>query len=115
MRIVCRRSALMRRVSGQGAMAMVDLSMRDAQTRLRGRDELLAVAVGDGPRASVISGAPAALAEVLSELDGEQIFNRLIKVDVASHSPQMDALANELPRNCRTFSRGSLARRSTRR
>jgi myxalamid-type polyketide synthase MxaE and MxaD len=96
MRIVCRRSALMRRTSGQGAMAMVDLSMRDAQTRLRGREELLAVAVGNSPRASVISGAPEALAEVLSELDGEQIFNRLIKVDVASHSPQMDALASEL-------------------
>lgn len=96
MRIVCRRSALMRRTSGQGAMAMVDLSMRDAQTRLRGREQLLTVAVGNSPRASVISGAPAALAEVLLELDGEQIFNRLIKVDVASHSPQMDALANEL-------------------
>jgi acyl transferase domain-containing protein/acyl carrier protein len=96
MRIVCRRSALMRRTSGQGAMAMVDLSMRDAQTRLRGREQLLSVAVDNSPHGSVISGAPEAVAEVLLELDREQIFNRLIKVDVASHSPQMEALAREL-------------------
>jgi acyl transferase domain-containing protein/acyl carrier protein len=96
MRIVCRRSALMRRTSGQGAMAMVDLSMRDAQRRLRGREQLVSVAVGNSPRASVISGSPEAVAEVLLELDRDQIFNRLIKVDVASHSPQMEALAKEL-------------------
>ena len=34
MHIICRRSALMRRISGQGAMALVDLSMEEARTRL---------------------------------------------------------------------------------
>ena len=36
MQIICRRSALMRRTSGQGAMALVDLSMEDAQAHLGG-------------------------------------------------------------------------------
>ena len=33
MRIICRRSALMRRTSGQGAMALVELSMDEARDR----------------------------------------------------------------------------------
>ena len=34
MAIVCRRSALMRRTSGQGAMAMVELPLEEATSRL---------------------------------------------------------------------------------
>jgi phthiocerol/phenolphthiocerol synthesis type-I polyketide synthase B len=96
MRIVCRRSALMRRIAGRGAMALVELSMDEAQARIGARADRLSVAVNNGPRSSVISGDPGSVAEVLSELERDGIFCRLVKVDVASHSPQMDPLAAEL-------------------
>ena len=96
MHIICRRSALMRRISGQGAMALVDLSMDEAVTRLAGREERLSVAVSNSPRSSVISGDPDALQHVMAELERDDVFCRLVKVDVASHSPQMDPSAREL-------------------
>ncbi|MEO8057465.1 MAG: type I polyketide synthase [Burkholderiales bacterium] len=96
MKIICRRSALMRRTSGQGAMALVELSNDDALTRIRGHENTLSVAVSNSPRSSVISGDPQALKTVMAELEADQIFCRLVKVDVASHSPQMEPLAAEL-------------------
>lgn len=96
MRIICRRSALMRKTSGQGAMALVDLSMADAQARLAGREQDVSVAVSNSPRSCVISGRPDAVSAVMAELERENVFCRLVKVDVASHSPQMQPLAHEL-------------------
>jgi phthiocerol/phenolphthiocerol synthesis type-I polyketide synthase B len=93
MQIICRRSALMRRVSGQGAMALVELPMDAIRSRLAGREEEVAFAASNGPRASVISGRPDAVGDVMAELAAEGVFTRLVKVDVASHSPQMAPLA----------------------
>jgi len=101
MRIICRRSALMGRTSGRGAMAMVDLSMPDADIRLAGRKHQLAVAVSNSPRSCVVSGDPGALKALLAELEADGVFCRLVKVDVASHSPQMDEPAAELVRELR--------------
>lgn len=96
MRIICGRSRLMRRTCGQGAMALVDLSMEEAGARLVGLEDRLSVAVSNSPRSSVISGDPEALQQVMAELERDKVFCRLVKVDVASHSPQMDPLAQEL-------------------
>ena len=96
MRIICLRSALMRRTSGLGAMALVDLSMADAQARLAGVEERVTVAVSNSPRSSVLSGDAEAVRQLVIQLERDSIFCRLIKVDVASHSPQMDASSVEL-------------------
>ena len=96
MQVVCARSGLMRRVSGQGAMALVDLSMAQLRSRLAGLEDRVSVAASNGPRSSVISGAPDAVGAVLAGLEKDDVFCRLVKVDVASHSPQMEPLAAEL-------------------
>jgi acyl transferase domain-containing protein/acyl carrier protein len=96
MHVICRRSALMRRASGRGAMALVDLSMQEARERIRGREDRLSIAVSNSPRSSVVSGDPAAVDEILAELQRDQVFCRLVKVDVASHSPQMEPVAADL-------------------
>ncbi|MET0404595.1 MAG: beta-ketoacyl synthase N-terminal-like domain-containing protein, partial [Cystobacter sp.] len=91
-RVICRRSRLLRTVSGQGAMAVVELGMEEAQARLRSRESLLSVAVHNGPSSTVIAGDTVALEALLRELEAESVFCRRVHVDVASHSPQMDAL-----------------------
>jgi phthiocerol/phenolphthiocerol synthesis type-I polyketide synthase B len=96
MRIICRRSALMRTTSGQGAMAMVELSMADAEARLVGRESRVSVAASNSPRSSVISGEPTAVQEIIAECERDGIFCRFVKVDVASHSPQMEKPAATL-------------------
>ncbi len=52
--------------------------------------------MSNGPRSTVLSGDPAALEEVLAALEKRGVFCRRVKVDVASHSPQMDPLREEL-------------------
>ncbi len=94
--VICRRSALMKRISGQGEMALVELSIEDAKAALVGFEDRLGVAVSNGSRSTVLSGDPAALAQVLAKLEAREVFCRRVKVDVASHSPQMDPLLDEL-------------------
>jgi myxalamid-type polyketide synthase MxaE and MxaD len=95
-KVICRRSRLLRRVSGQGAMGLVELTLPEAEKALSGYDDRLSVAVSNGPRSTVLSGDPAALEEVLAMLETRGVFCRRVKVDVASHSPQMDPLRKEL-------------------
>ncbi|AGC45624.1 polyketide synthase [Myxococcus stipitatus DSM 14675] len=95
-RIICRRSRLLRRVSGQGAMAVVELGLEQAREALAGSESRLSVGVSNSARSSVISGDTSALEELLGRLEGRGIFCRRVKVDVASHSPQMDPLKEDL-------------------
>ena len=89
MQIVCRRSALMQRTSGQGAMTVVELPMGEAGKRLAGWENRVNVAVSNSPRSCVISGEPEAVRQITVELERDGVFCRAINVDVASHSPQM--------------------------
>lgn len=94
--IICRRSALLRRIRGRGEMALVELSMEEAEAAISGFEGRLGVAVSNARRSTVLSGDPAALAEVLARLETAGVFCRRVKVDVASHSPQVDSLLAEL-------------------
>ncbi len=95
-RIICRRSILLRRTSGKGAMAVVELTIAEAQQALQGYENKLSIAVSNSSRSTVLSGDPAALDEVITQLEKQEVFCRRIKVDVASHSPQMDPLREDL-------------------
>ncbi|HTN85588.1 MAG TPA: type I polyketide synthase, partial [Sorangium sp.] len=90
--IICRRSRLIRTVSGRGAMILVDLTLAEAEQALRGLEDRVSVAVSNGVRSTVLSGDPAALERIAGDLGRRDVFCRFVKVDVASHSPQMDPL-----------------------
>lgn len=96
-RVICARSALIKRTSGQGAMALCAISAAEAEGLLAGRfGDRLSVAAENGPRAVVISGDPAALAVVVDELRGRDVFASFIKSDAAGHCSIMDPLLGEL-------------------
>jgi pimaricinolide synthase PimS2 len=94
-RIICGRSRLVKEASGRGAMAVVELSESELEARLRRHGGAAVVAAANGPTTSIVSADPDAMAIVLEELEREGIFCRRIKVDYASHGPQMAPL---LPR-----------------
>jgi acyl transferase domain-containing protein/NADPH:quinone reductase-like Zn-dependent oxidoreductase/NAD(P)-dependent dehydrogenase (short-subunit alcohol dehydrogenase family)/acyl carrier protein len=94
--IICRRSRLLCRIRGQGAMAVVELSVPEAEAALAGYEDCLSVAASNSPRSTVLSGEPAALGAVLATLESKGVFCRRVKVDVASHSPQVEPLREEL-------------------
>ncbi|MEU7769046.1 type I polyketide synthase [Nocardia sp. NPDC049190] len=95
-RIICRRSQLLRGLAGRGAMALVELPLEQARTAVSGFADQLSIAASNSARSTVLSGAPDTLDEVLAELTGAGVFCRRIKVEVASHSPQVDAIVDEL-------------------
>lgn len=96
--VICIRSRLLKRISGDGAMALIELSESEARERLDAWDSQLAIAVCNSPRSCVISGEAEPLGELLNQLNAEGIFNRVIKVDVASHGPAVDPLKPDLLR-----------------
>ena len=95
-RIICLRSQLLRRVAGLGAMAVVGLTVDEAQAALADYSDRVSVAVSNSAQSTVISGEPAAVDAILAALQARNVFCRRVNVDVASHSPQMEPLAAEL-------------------
>ena len=95
-RIICQRSRLLAGISGRGAMLAVELSLDDARSAIRNQEGRVSVAACNGPRAIVLSGEQSALSEVVEQLERSGVFYRWVKVDVASHSPQVDPLRGAL-------------------
>jgi acyl transferase domain-containing protein len=96
--VICNRSRLMRRVSGLGLMALTSLNADDASALASNYPGRVSVAAFNSPSCTVLSGDTGAIEELLGELTARQVFCRRIKVDVASHSPQMEPLAAEMAR-----------------
>ncbi|MFE9835584.1 type I polyketide synthase [Streptomyces sp. NPDC005551] len=94
--VICRRSTLMQRLSGQGAMLAVDLSAEEAAEVVAGHHGLVCVAAENAPRATVLAGDPDALRQITEYLDSQGVFCRPVMVNVASHSPVMDSLRDDL-------------------
>jgi len=94
--VICRRSRLMQRVAGQGAMLAVELSAAEANRLLREYRGRVCVAVENAPRATVLAGDADALREIGAALNERGVYSRLVKVDVASHSSVMDVLRDDL-------------------
>jgi acyl transferase domain-containing protein/acyl-CoA synthetase (AMP-forming)/AMP-acid ligase II/acyl carrier protein len=93
-RAIVRRSALLAKLSGTGAMAMVDLPAARAHERLRGLG--VTVAVHASPTSSVIAGEEEAVRAATELLTREDVGVRAIQVDVASHSPLVEPLQEEI-------------------
>ncbi|HEX4274405.1 MAG TPA: type I polyketide synthase [Bryobacteraceae bacterium] len=94
--IICRRSRLMRTVRGRGAMATVELSVAKVEKALEGYEDRVSVAASNSPTSTVISGDADAVAALISHFEALEIFCRPVKVDVASHSPHVTPLLDEL-------------------
>jgi acyl transferase domain-containing protein/NADPH:quinone reductase-like Zn-dependent oxidoreductase/acyl carrier protein len=95
-KIVALRSRVIAKLSGAGAMAAVSLSATELIERLAPYGDSLALAVDNGPASTVISGDPEAVDELVARLEAEGIFARKVKVDYASHCPQIEAIRTDL-------------------
>jgi FkbH-like protein len=96
-KIVAVRSRALVQMVGLGAMAAVELPSSEVERRLdQSWPRRLAVAAQNSARSTVVSGDPEALEAFLSTLRADEVFARKIRVDVASHSPQMEVLRHEI-------------------
>ncbi|MDZ7342129.1 MAG: AMP-binding protein, partial [candidate division KSB1 bacterium] len=95
-KVIFHRSRLLKTVAGQGKMAVVELSLAEAEQAIKGLEDKISIAVIAGPKSIVLSGEPQAVEQVVAGLEQKQIFCRLLRVDVASHNPQVEHLKYEL-------------------
>ncbi|GIF63129.1 phthioceranic/hydroxyphthioceranic acid synthase [Asanoa ishikariensis] len=96
--VICRRSALLERIAGAGAMASVGLgrSQVEADIAAAGAGEVVSVAVVAASASTVIAGDDEWVRLLVDSWDAEGVPARLVAVDVASHSPQVDPLLQDL-------------------
>ncbi|MGB7108969.1 MAG: type I polyketide synthase, partial [Mycobacterium sp.] len=96
-RVICRRSRLMSRIAGAGAMASVELPAQQVLSELmaRGVDDVV-VAVVASPQSTVIGGATETVRELVAVWEQREVMAREVAVDVASHSPQVDPILDDL-------------------
>ncbi|GAA0962679.1 MULTISPECIES: type I polyketide synthase [Streptomyces violaceusniger group] len=98
-RVVALRSqAIARGLAGHGGMMSVSLPVEEVRERIAAWDGRISVAAVNGPGAVVVSGEPEALRELLAQCEAEDVRAKLIPVDYASHSAQVEEIHDELLR-----------------
>ena len=96
-RVICRRSRLMCRLSGGGAMASVELPAQQVLDELAARNVAdVVVSVFASPESTVIGGATDTVRELVGAWEARDVMAREVAVDVASHSPHVDPILDEL-------------------
>ncbi|MCZ0730511.1 type I polyketide synthase [Mycolicibacterium iranicum] len=95
LKVIATRSKLMSRLSGQGAMALIELDP-DAATELIADYPDVTLAVYASPRQSVIAGPPDQVDAVIAVVAAKDRLARRVEVDVASHHPTIDPILPEL-------------------
>ena len=96
-KVICRRSRLMSRIAGSGAMASVELPAPQVLSELAARGVSdVSLAVVASPQSTVIGGATQSVRELVAEWEERGVMAREVAVDVASHSPQVDPILDEL-------------------
>ncbi|MGO9151586.1 sulfolipid-1 biosynthesis phthioceranic/hydroxyphthioceranic acid synthase [Mycobacterium sp.] len=97
-RVICCRSRLMSTIAGSGAMASVELPAQQVLSELmaRGVNDEVVVAVVASPQSTVIGGATETVRDLVATWEQREVMAREVAVDVASHSPQVDSILDEL-------------------
>jgi acyl transferase domain-containing protein len=94
--IVCRRTKLMKRLRGRGAIASIPLSATEAEKARAAYGSEISIAAISAPGTTLLSGGRLELKRLVDDLESRGLTCHYVKVDVASHSVQMEGLLNEL-------------------
>ncbi|TDC78264.1 type I polyketide synthase [Actinomadura sp. 7K507] len=94
-RVICRRSRLLTRLVGGGAMAVLGASAAEVARLGEGLPEVYA-AVHSSPNQTVVTGDAAQVDEIVERAEAEGRLARKVQAEGAGHSPQVDPLLPEL-------------------
>ncbi|MGB8390101.1 acyltransferase domain-containing protein, partial [Mycobacterium sp.] len=95
LRVIATRSRLMSRLSGQGAMALLELDPAGAEALIADHPDVT-LAVYASPRQSVIAGPPDVVDRLCAVVQRDDRLARRVDVEVASHHPTIDPVLPEL-------------------
>ncbi|MDO0909337.1 SDR family NAD(P)-dependent oxidoreductase [Streptomyces sp. DT2A-34] len=95
-KVVARRGAVLRELSGLGAMASLGVPIGRARRLMEPWEQHLEIAVDNGPAAVAVAGDPAAVRELVDHCARQQVLARVLAVDYASHSRQVEAVRERI-------------------
>ncbi|MEU6237087.1 type I polyketide synthase, partial [Kitasatospora sp. NPDC047058] len=95
-RVVALRSQSLKVLAGLGGMLSVSRPAAVVEERIACFGERLSLAAVNGPSAVVVSGDPEGLEELKAEFEAEGVRARMVAVDYASHSAQVERLEEEI-------------------
>jgi acyl transferase domain-containing protein/acyl carrier protein len=90
------RSRAQQKAAGKGKMLAVGLGSDVAEGLLESYEGKVGVAAANSPTSCTLAGDPDALEEIAAVLQEEGVFNRMLTVEVAYHSPHMDPLKDDI-------------------
>lgn len=95
-RVSIERSRWQQKTMGNGTMLAVSLSEQEAETLLKEFPEGISIAAVNSPKSVTLSGDAETLEKLRLSLESQDIFARFLRVNVAYHSYQMDAIKDDL-------------------
>ncbi|MFT4042003.1 MAG: type I polyketide synthase [Gordonia sp. (in: high G+C Gram-positive bacteria)] len=96
LKVIATRSKLMaQRLSGQGAMALLETDAATTEALVRNYDDV-SLAVYASPKHSVVAGPPEAIDKVIADVTARNLLARRVEVDVASHHRTVDPILDDL-------------------
>jgi phthiocerol/phenolphthiocerol synthesis type-I polyketide synthase C len=95
-KVVFHRGRIMQRATGLGKTAAVEMTMEECENLLAEYEGKLSIAAVNGPTSLTLSGDPLALENLVVALQKRNVYARMLRVDYAFHSSQMDPLVDEL-------------------
>lgn len=99
-RVVVARSRALVALAGAGGMVALAGDVQQAEALIAPFDGDLSLASVNGPRSTVISGELSALERLLAECELGGVKARMIPVDYAAHSAQVERVRDELLAGC---------------
>jgi acyl transferase domain-containing protein/NAD(P)-dependent dehydrogenase (short-subunit alcohol dehydrogenase family)/acyl carrier protein len=94
--IIANRGKAMAKIAGKGGMLSVSLGPEALPKYTEPYAERVSLAAINGPASLVLSGEPEALEQIKASCEQDGIRAKPIAVDYAAHSPQIEALEEEL-------------------
>ena len=94
--VIIRRGRIQNQASGSGKMLAIGLSQGDAQRRIERFGGKVAVAAVNQPKLVTVAGDSDAVEAIASELAREEIFHRVVQVQVPFHTYLMDGLRAQI-------------------
>ena len=94
LKITYHRSQLQKSVAGQGSMLAIAAKESECKSFLNGFKHVSIAAI-NSPCSTTIAGMSGEISQIVGTLEKMQIFAKLLQVDIAYHSYQMDSLESQ--------------------
>lgn len=96
------RSRLQATTAGSGVMLAVGLSEKEVESSLENYDDVSVAAINSN-KAVTLAGGRDSLEELAEQFSAQDVFNRMLDVEVPYHSPMMDPIQDELLQSLNTL------------